>query len=251
MSNPTFQSRLHNLDVLIGTIISLPSPAIAEIMAEAGFNWLFVDLEHSPLDITDAQAILQAVAGRVDCILRLPRNDEVWIKKSLDTGCAGIMIPQVNSGEDAQRAVAYSKYPPQGSRSVGISRAQGYGARFQEYVGSANREVALIVQIEHQKAVENIENILSVAGIDAVFLGPYDLSASMNLTGQVDHPDVQAALTRVRQICLERTIPCGIFTLAPDKVPVCRAEGYSLIALSGDAILLAETSRAAVRAARK
>jgi len=127
-----FRTRLKRGDLLAGTLVSLPSPEIAEILAEAGFDWLFVDLEHSTLDVRSAQTVLQAVGGRVDCLLRVPLNDEIWIKKALDTGAAGIIVPQVNSADDARRAVRYSKYPPQGARSAGMARAHGYGALSQD-----------------------------------------------------------------------------------------------------------------------
>jgi 2-dehydro-3-deoxyglucarate aldolase len=220
--NQSFRSRLRSMQTLLGTLITIPSPAVAEILSNAGFDWLFVDLEHSVMDIKDAETILQTVAGRVDCILRLPRNDEIWIKKGLDTGAAGIMIPQVNALEDAQRAVRCSKYPPQGTRSVGIARAHGYGTHFQEYIRHANDNTAVIVQIEHIQAVENIEQILSVEGIDAVFVGPYDLSASMNRMGELDHPEVLDALAHVRQACLDHKMPVGIFTLDSQKAQTYR-----------------------------
>ena len=116
----------------MGTLITLSSLETAEIMAKAGFDWLFVDMEHSTLGPPQVQAILQCVGERADCILRVPLNDEIWIKKALDTGAAGILVPQVNTSEEARRAVRYSKYPLQGSRSVGMGRAHGYGAKSQE-----------------------------------------------------------------------------------------------------------------------
>jgi 2-dehydro-3-deoxyglucarate aldolase/4-hydroxy-2-oxoheptanedioate aldolase len=230
-------------DLLAGTLVSLPSPEIAEILAEAGFDWLFVDLEHSTLDVRSAQTVLQAVGGRVDCLLRVPLNDEIWIKKALDTGAAGIIVPQVNSADDARRAVRYSKYPPQGARSAGMARAHGYGARSQDYFRRANAEIALIVQAEHAQAVRNIEEIVNVEGVDAVFVGPYDLSASLGKMGQVEDPEVQAAIERVRRICRERGMPMGIFAASGDRALAYVREGYRLIAAGGDALLLSQAAR--------
>jgi 2-dehydro-3-deoxyglucarate aldolase len=244
--NPSFRTRLRSNEALIGTIISLPSPAIAEILVEAGFDWLFIDLEHSAMDAGDAQAILQAVAGRAGCMVRVPLNDEIWIKKALDAGADGIIVPQVNTMEEAQRAVRFSKYPPQGTRSVGIGRAHGYGGRFNEYVAQANGETVVMVQVEHVRAVENLEQILTVEGIDAVFIGPYDLSASMDLVGQLDHPQVQAALGRVREVCLAHKMPLAIFTVSAERVETYLGQGFTLIALSGDTLMLGEAARGAV-----
>lgn len=250
--NPSFRNRLRNHDALLGTMITIPSPEVAEIFAEAGFDWFFVDLEHTTMEPGDAQTILQVVAGRVACILRVPLNDEIWIKKALDTGAAGVMVPQVNTPEDARRAVRYCKYPPQGTRSVGIARAQGYGgSRFLEYLAHANQDTTVVVQIEHIQAVENIEQILTVEGIDGVFVGPYDLSASMNRMGQVEHPEVQAALARVRQACLERQMPFGVFTVNPERGKQYFAEGYTLVAVGGDTVLLGQASKALVQLMQK
>jgi 2-dehydro-3-deoxyglucarate aldolase len=243
----SFRTRLKNRDLLIGTLITLPAPEIAEILAQAGFDWLFVDLEHSAMEPYHAQAILQAVAERLACVIRVPLNDEIWIKKALDTGAAGVMVPQVNRADDAVRALRYAKYPPQGTRSVGLSRAQGYGAGLQEYLARANADTAVIIQVEHIEAVDNLAAILEVDGIDAVLVGPYDLSASMGLIGQVEHPQVQAAIEKVRQACLARSMPLGIFAGAAERAKAYIKAGYSLIAASGDNLMLAESAREIVR----
>ena len=245
-----FRTRLLRGDLLTGTLVTLPSTEIAEILAEAGFDWLFVDLEHSTLDVRAAQSILQAVGGRVDCLLRVPLNDEIWIKKALDTGASGIIVPQVNSAADARRAVRCSKYPPQGGRSAGMARAHGYGARAREYFERANAGIALIVQAEHVEAVRNIEAILEVEGVDAVFIGPYDLSASLGKMGQVEDPDVQAAIERVRRACRERGTPLGIFAASGERARDYVADGYRLVAAGGDALLLAQSARQLARSLR-
>lgn len=207
----SFKQKLTRGDLLIGTIITLPSTEIAEIFYLAGFDWLFVDLEHSTLTIRDAQVILQTVAPEIPGVIRVPSNDETWIKRALDVGAAGIIVPQVRTVAEAERAVRLCRYPLEGLRSVGIARAQGYGAKFQEYVASANDETAVIIQIEHRDAVENIENILGVPGIDCVFVGPYDLSASMGKTGLTTDPDIQKAISQVKQCADQANIPLGIF----------------------------------------
>ncbi len=239
----SFRTRLKRGDLLIGTLVGLPAPEVAEILAEAGFDWLFIDMEHSQLDPPAAQVILQAVDYRIDCVLRVALNDEIWIKKALDTGASGVMVPQVNCAEDARRAVRFCKYPPQGSRSVGLFRAQGYGARLAQYLAEANQETAVIVQVEHIQAVENVEAILAVEGVDAVLVGPYDLSASLDRMGQVEHPEVQAAIQRVRQACQAQGMPLGIFAATAEHARAYIQEGYRLVAVSGDTLMLDSAAR--------
>jgi 2-dehydro-3-deoxyglucarate aldolase/4-hydroxy-2-oxoheptanedioate aldolase len=225
---------------LIGTVVTLSSPAVAELLSDAGFDWLFIDVEHSPLDWQAAQALLQA--ARCPCIVRVPLCDEISIKKALDIGADGIIVPQVNSRAEAERVVRYAKYPPLGARGVGVARAQGYGPRFQEYVSRANDEIAVIVQAEHIEAVNHIHDIASVAGIDAVLVGPYDLSTSMGKPGQVTDPEVVQAIARVTAECTACNMPLGIFGMTPDAVQPHIQAGYNLIAIGVDTVLLANSA---------
>jgi 2-dehydro-3-deoxyglucarate aldolase/4-hydroxy-2-oxoheptanedioate aldolase len=236
----TFRTRLKRKEALLGTLLTLPSPELAEVLALTGLDWLFVDMEHSTMDAAVAQAILQAVAGRLDCLIRVPLNDEIWIKKALDTGATGIIVPQVNSPEEAQRAVRYSRYPPQGARSVGLARAHGYGTDLLSYLRRANDEVVVVVQAEHIQAVKHIDEIVQIEGIDAVLVGPYDLSNSMGLVGQVEHPEVQAAIERVRQVCQALGMPLGIFSANIERTADLKDQGYNLLAVSTDALLVSQ-----------
>lgn len=247
MLNP-FRKRLSNFETLLGTIISTPAVEIAEIFANAGYDWLFIDLEHSPLGISEAQKIIQAVSNRIHCIIRVPSNDEIWAKKALDTGADGIIFPQINTKEDAERAVRFCKYPPIGTRSVGISRSQGYGKQFQTYIDNANNNSTVIIQIEHIKAIENIEEIVTVEGIDAILVGPYDLSASMNCIGQIDNPIVQTAISRVKEACIKTKTPLGIFTIDLEIAKKHLLECVTLIVLSGDLIMVNQVSNLTVQA---
>ncbi len=245
-----FKEKLARQDLLVGTIVTLPSPEIAEIFCGAGFDWLFVDLEHSTLSIKDAQAILQAAAPKVPCVVRIPSNDEVWIKKALDIGSSGIIVPQVRTAEEAQRAVRFCKYPPAGSRSVGIARAQGYGQKFQEYVATANDETAVIIQIEHIDAVKNLEKILDVSGIDCLFVGPYDLSASMGKIGDIVHAEVQDAISQVKKCAEKAKMPLGIFGASAEAVKPHIDNGYTLIAVGIDTLLLGNAARSIIAAVK-
>lgn len=230
--------RLIDKDFCLGTIVSIPSPEIAELLALCGFDWLFIDMEHGAFDVVGLQHILQAVAGRVPCLVRVPSLDETWIKKSLDSGADGVIIPHICSAAEAQQAVEYCKYPPVGSRSVGLARAQGYGTAFASYLGQANAEISVVLQIEHIDAVSRIEEIARVEGIDCLFVGPYDLSASMGMTGGIQEPRVIEAITTVRHCASAANIPLGIFVTTAEEAPAHIQAGYTLIAVGVDLMLL-------------
>ena len=196
-----FRARLRRREKLLGTMVTLASAASAEVLASLGFDWLFIDGEHGPLETRELASILQAVGDKTACIVRVPEAAEVPIKKALDLGAHGIIVPQVNTAEQAANVVRWSRYAPEGERGVGLARAHGYGVKFREYVSAANREIAVIVQAEHARAVENIDAIVRVPGVDAVLLGPYDLSASLGKMGQIDDPAVITAIGRVTDAC--------------------------------------------------
>jgi 2-dehydro-3-deoxyglucarate aldolase/4-hydroxy-2-oxoheptanedioate aldolase len=236
--NHSFRSRLGAGELLVGTIVTLAAPEVAEILAGAGFDWLFIDGEHGPLDARDAQALLQAADGRCPSLIRVPVGEEVWIKKALDVGAAGVIAPQVQSAEDAERIVRLCKYPPEGSRGVGVARAHGYGRRFREYVDRANEEVAVVLQAEHVAAVRNIRSIVSVPGIDAILLGPYDLSASLGKPGQVSDPEVQQAIATIRESCLKAGVKLGAFAADARTARSFVEQGFTLIAVGIDSLFL-------------
>ena len=238
-----FRSRLINGDKLLGTMVTLATPSTAEILADVGFDWLFVDGEHGPLETADVLSILQAVGDRVPCIVRVPAAEEVPIKKMLDLGATGIIAPQVNSAEQAADVVRFARYAPEGSRGVGLARAHGYGMRFTDYVESANQQVAVIVQAEHADAVENIEDIVKVPGIDAVLLGPYDLAASLGKMGQVDDAAVTDAIEHVTTTCLAANIPLGMFGVTADAVRPYIELGYTLIVAGVDTLFLGNAAK--------
>lgn len=239
----SFRTRLRNGERLLGTMVTLPTASTAEILADAGFDWLFVDGEHGPLDTADILAILQAVSHRIACIVRVPACDEVAIKKVLDLGAAGIIVPQVNSAEQAADVVRYARYAPEGSRGVGLARAHGYGFRFAEYVASANADISVIVQAEHRSAVENIDAIVQVPGVDAVLLGPYDLSASYGKMGQISDPEVLNGIDRVTTSCQAVRMPLGYFGISFDAVKPWMDKGYSLVVAGVDVLFLGNGAR--------
>ena len=237
-----FKTRLASGDKLLGSMITLPSPAAAEILVELGYQWLFIDGEHGPLETAEVLSILHAVGDRVPCIVRVPVAAEEPIKKMLDLGAAGIIAPQVNTAQQAADVVAWSLYAPQGRRGVGLARAHGYGLKFQQYVESANQEVTVIVQAEHAEAVDNIEQIVQVPGIDAVLLGPYDLAASLGKMGQVEDPEVTGAIDRITAACQAAGVPLGIFGVTADAIRPYAEKGYNLLVAGTDTIFLASAA---------
>ena len=245
-----FKTRLKNRETLIGSLVTLASTDVAEIMSLAGFDYLWIDTEHAPTDFVHTQMMIQAVGARCPCLLRIPENKEVWIKKALDTGCDGIVVPQVKSAAEAREAIECCLYPPVGKRSVGISRAHGYGMSFQEYVSVVNDELTIVLQVEHAQGVQNIESIVEVPGIDAIFIGPFDLSGSLNLLGQIAHPQVQEAIAEIKRHCDAANVPVGIFAVDAQSAKHSIGKGFSLIALSMDSAYLWKSAKAALDEAR-
>lgn len=245
-----FRTKLLDRERLIGPFLTLPSPEIAEICADAGFDWLLIDMEHGTHDVLSVQRIVQAVGERCPCVIRVPVNDEVWIKKVLDVGVAGSLVPHVNTVDEAAYAVRHSKYPPAGVRSIGLSRAHRYGARFQEYLDGANSNTAVIVQVEHVDSVRNLEAILDVQGVDGVFVGPYDLSASMNKPGQVSDPEVQEAIEHIKQVCSSRNVPAGIFAGDLSVANKALEQGYTLIGMGTDVSIFSGAACQVVKSLR-
>jgi 2-dehydro-3-deoxyglucarate aldolase/4-hydroxy-2-oxoheptanedioate aldolase len=241
--NEAFFERVKNGNLLLGTILTLPSPETAELLSMAGFDWLFVDMEHTSLGVKDVQRILQAVGKEFPCLVRIPVLDEVWIKKVLESGPAGIIVPHVNSPEDVEKILRWSKYPSEGTRSVGISRAQSYGLNLQEYMDKANQALIVVPQVEHIEAVENLESIVKVPGLFAVFVGPYDLSGSVGKHGKVEDPEVHRLIQEVQAICSHAGIVTGIFGKDAEAVRSYIDIGYSLVAVGTDTSILIKSAQ--------
>jgi 2-keto-3-deoxy-L-rhamnonate aldolase RhmA len=236
--NTSFKERLRGEKPLLGTLLSIPSPEIAEIISSLDFDWLFVDAEHGALDVLDVQRIIQAAGEASTCLVRVPLNDEIWIKKALDAGAHGIIVPQVNSAREAQLAVRFSKYPPMGSRSVGLARAHGYGGIFKKYVEEANRNTLVIVQVELIEAVKNIDAIVKVKGVDGVFVGLFDLSASMGKPGLMNNPELKGAIARIKKAADRVKMPLGIFVADADSAKSFMQEGFMLVCVATDTMFL-------------
>lgn len=243
--------KLGKCEFTIGSWITLAHPAIAEIMARVGFDWLVIDLEHSVITIREAEELIRVIALSGACPLaRLSFNDPVQIKRIMDAGAHGVIVPMVNSASDARQAVEAVRYPPEGRRGVGLARAQGYGSSFESYRQWLNQESVVIAQVEHIEAVNNLEAILAVEGVDGFIVGPYDLSASLGVPGQFDHFSVKDAMDKIQSVGIDSDKAAGIHVIEPDVEEVRQrvGEGYSFVAYSLDIRMLDSACRSGVDA---
>jgi 2-dehydro-3-deoxyglucarate aldolase len=233
--------KLNNKKVVVGSWITLAHPGIAEIMASSGFDWLAVDLEHSTITIKDAEELIRIISlSGVTPLVRLTSNNEDQIKRIMDAGADGVIVPMIKTVDDVMRVVGAIKYPPQGNRGVGLARAQGYGARFNEYLDWQKDNSIIIIQIEHIDAVNNLEALLAIDEVDGFIIGPYDLSASMGIPGQFNHVDFIAAMKKITEIASRIDVPSGIHIIEPDIEQLKKRieDGYRFIAYSLDIRML-------------
>ena len=235
----------------IGTWISSASPIVAEAMGHAGFDWAVVDMEHAPLDMMDLVHVMQALAAtKVTHIVRVPWNDAVTVKRVLDAGATTVLFPFVQNADEAAQAVAATRYPPAGVRgAAGMSRASRFGTAPQ-YLKTADAGMGVIVQLETPQALAQLEAIAAVDGVDAVFVGPADLSASMGHVGQFTHPEVMRAMGDAAQRCRQLGKPVGSVGSTPEVVSQYRAMGFDYLAISSDMGLLMAGALAAAKALR-
>lgn len=237
-----------------GVWIELFSPMAAEILAQAGYDCAMIDLEHGPGSYLDAVSVMQAMrAGDAVPMLRVESNDAVAIKRALDIGISGIMIPAVNSAAEAEAAVAACRYPPNGMRgcAVGIVRASDYGSRWQDYMAEVDERLLVICQIESAAAVENVEAIAAVAGVDLLFVGPFDLSANLGYLGQPDHPRVREAIARIEAAAKSAGKLLGNIPTAERSALELAQAGYGLILADADSMLLRDAARASIASFRE
>jgi 2-dehydro-3-deoxyglucarate aldolase len=249
----SLKSRLQRRQLTLGSWITLAHPAIAEIMSRAGFDWLAVDLEHSVITIREAEELIRIVALSGICpLVRLSANDPVQIKRVMDAGAHGVIVPMVNSVSDAEKAVKAVRYPPEGTRGVGLARAQGYGTAFESYRGWVNQESVVVVQVEHIESVNNLEAILAVDAIDGFIVGPYDLSGSLGVPGQFDHPSMAKAMDRIKSVGTDSGKVFGIHVIEPDIEELRQRvdEGFNFIAYSLDIRMLDRACRSGLDAIR-
>lgn len=244
MHENRLKARLKAGEATVGSWVSVAHPTIAEVMAHAGFDWLAIDMEHGIIGIESVLTLVQAInTTPVAPIVRVPWNEPVVVKQVLEIGPAGLIMPQVNTAEEAEAAVRAAKYPLEGIRGIGCQRAAGFGAYFEEYLHAANDQQMVIVQIEHVRALQNLRQIVSVKGLDAVFIGANDLSASMGLLGQARHPDVLKAIQEVLKAARDAGIAAGLVASDPEDINRRITEGFQVVAIGHDVGLLSSVCR--------
>lgn len=241
------KSRIQTDMPLIGSFVSIASPAVSEIMAAVGFDFLCLDSEHGAYTAAEIESCIRAgdVAG-IPVLVRVS-GPGPEIGRALDSGAAGVVVPRIETAEDAVAAVAATRYPPTGSRGAGPGRATRYGIEIGRYLAEANDEVVCVVQVETKEGLANLDAIVAVPGVDVVFIGPGDLSVSLGVaSGSTEH---LAAIHRIREAAAARGVPSGIFTLAGDAVGEWAAHGVRFFLVSGDLAFLATSARAAASSA--
>ncbi len=242
--NP-FKAALAARQAQVGLWLSMADPYLAEVSATAGFDWLLIDGEHAPNDLRGTLAALQTVAPyRSQPVVRVVAADSALIKQMLDIGARTLLVPMVDTAEQARALVAATRYPPQGVRGVGsaVGRASRWSAR-EDYLEVADDEVCLLVQAETVQALSNLDAICEVPGVDGVFIGPADLAASMGYRGRPGHPDVQAAIERAMQVIIARGKAAGTLTSDPALARRYLELGCTFVAVGVDVLLYANSAR--------
>lgn len=248
------KDRLIDKELTIGSWITFSDPAVAEIMSKLGFEWLVVDMEHSGLSFNQAQEIIRVIdLCNVTPLVRVMENNPELIKRFMDMGAHGVIVPLVNSRSDAEKAVNAVKYPPVGTRGVGLSRAQYYSLDLESYRKWNQDKSIVIVQIEHIKGVENLESIMGVNGIDGFIIGLYDLSGSLGLPGEFDHPKVKETLEEIYQKSRKFDYLMGQHVVPPNPQLVLDKiqEGIKFIGFGTDFLFFREHTKSCLEKVRE
>lgn len=235
------KTKLKNGKLTLGSWITIGHPIVAEVMARSGFEWLTIDMEHSAITLDVAQNLIRTIELN-DCIplVRVSENNPQLIKRVMDTGAHGVIVPMVNSRSDAEKAVNAVKYPPVGVRGVGLARAQDYGFNFEGYKKWLEKDSIIIVQIEHIDAVKNLKDILTTKDVDGFIVGPYDISGSIGIPGDFKNPKFKREIEKIMKISKETKKTAGFHVIPPDSSEVAEIInfGYRFVAISLDTLIL-------------
>jgi 2-dehydro-3-deoxyglucarate aldolase len=253
MKKNLLKQKLRQNKTTFGSWITIGNPIVAEIMAKSGFDWLTIDMEHSSITLDIAQDLIRIIE-LCGCIplVRVNKNEPHIIKQAMDAGSYGVIIPMVNTKEEAEKAVNSVRYPPDGFRGVGLARAQDYGFNFEEYKKWLKNESIVIVQIEHVKAIENLKSILSTEGVDGLIVGPYDISGSMGKPGNFQNQEFKENISEIMKIARDLKKPAGFHVIPPDLEETKKIMnlGYKFIAISLDSLFLGTIPRTILKKLR-
>ena len=235
------KSKFKNREKMFAGWISFSHPSITETFAQAGFDFIAIDMEHSTISLEQAQRIIAASQSHgIPCIPRPVSHSNDYIKPILESGADGLLIQMVEDAKDVELLIEDIKFPPIGKRTYGVNRAQGYGFNFKEYAENWNQDSSFLVQIESIKGVQNIDEILSFEEVDGVMIGPYDISGSLGVPGQLDHPMVRAASKKVVEACARHNKSCGTQVNDTDEVSINDVfnQGFTFVVLGSDLFVL-------------
>lgn len=241
----SIRARLRAGQSSIGSWIQIPHASIAEIMGAAGYDWVALDLEHGSIAVHQLPDLCRALElGGTLPLARVAQGAAKDCKQALDAGCGGIIVPMVESADELRRVRDACRWPPAGTRGVAFARANLFGERFDAYVKEAQSPL-LVAMIENRKAVEQLAEIVKVEGLDAILVGPYDLSASLGRTAQFTHPEFEATMTRILDVARAAGMPCGVHVVMPSPEELERREaaGFRFIAYGIDSVILRQGAR--------
>ena len=250
---PDLRARLSAGEFLVGTWLTFLDPSVAELLAGSGYDFLVVDMEHGVADAAHLQGVcIAARAGGAAVLARVGANEPVRIMHALDVGASGVIVPQIRTVADVERAVAWSRYPPAGLRGAAARRPSDYGRRTREYFAVADETVLCCVQIETRQALEALDDILAVPGVDALLIGPNDLAAALGHLGAPGHADVESVVATVLERATASGVPVGYVSASPDPAPASarREQGFSFVTVGIDFAFLVAGADGALKAVR-
>lgn len=245
--------RFQSDTLAVGSWVSIGHPTVAELAAMAQPDFILIDLEHTPISYETAQSMVRAIQSldsRSEPVIRARSNDRSWIQRALDLGVSSLMVPMINSAAEAEAAVAASRYPPDGNRGVAGSRAAGFGTTLRETVEKANDRITLIAQIETERAVDSVKEIAATPGVDALFVGPSDLTANLGIVGEVDRPEFHEAVVRIIEAGNASDVPIGTLAIGHDQIQSQLDLGFDFAITGKDTIHLLDGIEEAVSDAR-
>ena len=253
MRSNTVREKVRNGQPTLGCFLGLGSPAIAELLAHAGCEWLLIEMEHNGLDMAEVEHMLRAMNGSETIpLVRIPSADPVFIQRALDIGAMGITVPMVRTAAEAQAIVRASRYPPEGSRSFGPLRASQYTVNYEEYFERANDNVLITLIVETAEAVENLEEIAAVPGIDVLFIGAFDLCLSLGLNPfEMPLPEIDAVMEQTLAVAATADVAVGVGVGSPQELRKRAAHGFTFLAYGPDYIMLLNSIRPGVEEFRQ
>lgn len=249
---PDFRERLRSDDFLVGTWLTLLDPTVPELLTGSGFDLLVADGEHGPIATSDlVQMVIATRAAQVPVLYRVAANEPVRIMHALDAGASGVVIPQVRTVADVEKAVAWCRYPPAGLRGIAPRRPSDFGRQTAAYLAGANDSVTCCIQIETHEALDALDAILAVPGVDTILVGPNDLAASIGHTGRITDPEVEAAIAHIIERAQAHGVPAGAWTQSTSVARRRREQGFRWITVSADYGFIVASADAAVRELRE